>query len=162
MNASPVVVHSIPGRVRLTLGDRRGDSAYFARLANVLGAQPGVLRVKDNARAASIVIEYQGQFDTVAAALQASGLAVPPGEAHARAARPPPPAPAYVPALKLVSGRDLSPTFMAGLVFLGVGVVQLLRGQIMVPASTALWYAISVLPHAGWPAAVPPAAAGIE
>jgi hypothetical protein len=44
---------------------------------------------------------------------------------------------------RLVSGRELNPMQMAGVLFGALGVAQALRGKIAVPALSAFWYAVN-------------------
>lgn len=160
MSARASIAHRMPGRLRLSIPARRGDDGFFAGLAAQLSGQPDVIRVRPNARAGSLLVEHGGdaepilvwaarehllELDPAGAPDEPAGLLSAPG-----------------PSLRLVSGREIDPMFMAGVAFLGMGLVQVVRGQVMVPAATALWYAISVFPQWQRAAAAGPAEAGDE
>lgn len=143
MTASAIVAHQLPGRVRLTIAAHRGDAGYFRQLAQRYAGVANVHAVRVNPAAASVVLEFDGNWQDL---LQASGdlLAL---EAHA------PPAPASSPVdreppFTLVTGREVTPMFMAGMLFSAIGLVQSLRGRLMVPAVTAFWYATSTFQQA--------------
>lgn len=146
MSARAVVAHRLPGRVRLSIAERRGDAGYFAALANQFAGLDGVRAVKPNAAAGSIVLEFSGALDEL---IRRSGavfeLAV--GAAEAGSLAPSAPAPAF----NLVSGRDINPMFMAGVLFTFMGLVQSLRGRLGVPGLTAFWYATTTFQQAGMP-----------
>jgi len=160
MSARASIAHRMPGRIRLSIPARRGDDAFFAGLAGQLSGQPDVVRVRPNARAGSLLVEHTGDADPILAwAAREQLLELAPGGAQNELAgllsAPGPP-------VRLVSGRDIDPMFMAGVAFLGMGLVQVVRGQVMVPAATALWYAISVFPQWQRLAAAVPAETGDE
>jgi len=160
MIAKASVAHRMPGRIRLSIPARRGDDAFFAGLAAQLSGQPNVVRVRPNGRAGSLLIEHTGDAEPILAwAAQEQLLELvhsgAPDEAAGLLSDP-------GPAVRLVSGRNIDPMFMAGVAFLGMGLVQVVRGQVMVPAATALWYAISVFPQWQRLAAAGPAQAGDE
>jgi len=145
MNSRAVVAHQMPGRVRLAIAGRRGDSGYFRQLAQRYAGLGSVRRVRINPAAASLVIEYSGPLRQLLRqaedlfALDGDGAAGSQDGVAAMMEAPP---------LTLVSGRDLNPLFMAGAAFAAIGLVQSLRGQFMVPAATAFWYATSTLQQA--------------
>jgi hypothetical protein len=133
MNDHITVAHQSPGRVRLTIDGRRGDSAFFHQLAQRCAALTGVNRVRINPTAASLVVEYRGTLQALirqAAGLFAFDGSIKPGLA---ADEPLP--------FALVSGRELNPMFMSGAAFALLGLIQSLRGRVTVPAATAFWYA---------------------
>lgn len=154
MSPAAAVVHRMPGRVRLSIPARRGDSAYFKRLTARFSAQDTVRHVKANPVAGSVLLEFSG---SLAALMQRAGAAElfdfeadwPDGggqDAASRLLRP----------IHLVSGRDINPTYMAGVLFVVVGLLQSIRGRLMVPAITAFWYATSTFTQAGVTLALSP------
>ena len=149
MSTTAVVVHQLPGRVRLSIPEKRGDSDYFRMLYQRLSGVDGVRSVKTNAVAGSILLQFSGVLQEVLRSAGAPGLfeldgaAVSGARAPALAsARPPQP-------FNLVSGREITPMFMAGVLFSAIGLVQSFRGRLMVPAATAFWYATSTFQQAG-------------
>jgi hypothetical protein len=51
--------------------------------------------------------------------------------------------------LNLVSGRDINVMFMLGALMVAVGIVQIYRGRILVPAISAFWYAVNAFRESG-------------
>lgn len=144
-----LVVHQLPGRVRLRVQQRRGDAGYFSALSQDLPHLQGVRRVKVNPATASVVIEYAGSTEHLMRQLRFHDLFVesqpdrPAAPAHPTAQRMAP--------LRLVSGRDINPMFMLGALFTVIGIVQTIRGNIFVPAISTLWYARSAFGQASAP-----------
>lgn len=138
------IVHQMPGRLRLSMRERRGDAAYFGRLAQQLAGLDGVHRVRSNPPAASIVVEFEGALEALMEGLRASGLLA----FDAAVKRAPMLDVGSTAATQLVSGRELNPMFMAGLGFALFGLLQSLRGRVEVPAMTAFWYAASTFQQA--------------
>lgn len=147
-----LVAHQIPGRVRIAIAARRGDSAYFRQLAQRYAGLPNVQRVRINPAAASLALEYSGSLDEL---LQQADDLFALGDAGQQQRQAGAPAAQPLP-FNLVSGRELNPMFMAGAAFALIGLVQCLRGQFMVPAATAFWYATSTLQQARSVAVVAP------
>lgn len=147
MNPAAAIAHSMPGRVRLAIPARRGDSAYFAGLVRRFSAQDSVRHVKANPIAGSLLLEFSGSLGDLmrqagAAELFDIGAGWPGGgrpDAASRLLQP----------IQLVSGRDINPTYMAGVLFTLVGLLQSIRGRLMVPAVTAFWYATTTFKQAG-------------
>lgn len=158
MKTSALVVHQIPGRIRFSIAGKRGDEAYFSALSARFSRHANVRHVRANVRAASILVEYSGpvenilQVATSGDALELEERAMPETRLGSLLAE--------APAINLVSGRELSPMFMAGAAFLTVAVIQACRGQVMVPAASAFWYAISVFQQTGVSPAAEPVEAG--
>jgi hypothetical protein len=71
------IVHRTPERVRLKVRGKDGDEAFFARLATRLAELDGVISVRTNRHAASIVICHDESFSlsSVSAVLVAAGTA---------------------------------------------------------------------------------------
>lgn len=148
------IVHQMPGRVRLRVRERRSDSGYFSALSQDLSRLHGVRHVKVNPDTASVVIEYAGSAETLMQQLQFHELSVQgPEKVNVTHGRPAPRAP--IPSMQLVSGRDINPMFMLGTVLAVLGIVQTVRGNILVPAMSTMWYAISAFRHASVSRATP-------
>ncbi|HEV7816209.1 MAG TPA: hypothetical protein VGP06_14055 [Janthinobacterium sp.] len=147
MNDRAVVSHRMPGRVRFSIPERRGDSAYFSSLSERFSALDAVTRVRANVLAGSIALEFSGALDDVMRGAGAENLF----DMEARATHAADyllPA-HYVQPVSLVTGRELNPSFMAGAAFAALGLLQSFRGQVMVPAATAFWYASSTFQQTG-------------
>ncbi|MES2300195.1 MAG: hypothetical protein V4582_24390 [Pseudomonadota bacterium] len=159
MTAKAMVAHQMPGRVRFSVPAKRGDVDYFQRLKHRFTGIDTVQRIKANPLAGSIVLEFGGSLETLLARLVEPDLfeladsltdSMPDSLAHsmadARGNGAYLPLPAYP--IHLVSGREINLTFMAGVVFAALGLLQGLRGRVMVPAVTAFWYATSTFQQA--------------
>jgi hypothetical protein len=134
MSVEALVAHRLPGRLRLRLPLMRGDAAFFEQLRADIGARLTDVLVRVNARSASVLVtgpessvariealaREQAWFDVVDGygGLYGSMPASMPGDAGHR------------------------PALIA--LLLALAAVQILRGQIMVPAATLLWYAYAV------------------
>lgn len=141
MSTSARIVHQIDGRLRLEIPEHRDDPAYFAHLAAELQQSGHVRQARFNPAAASISIEFASPRADVMADLARAGVALP-----AQAA----PAPAdtsrgNVQGLPGAGRMAADPMVLAGLLFATVGLIQTARGEIMLPALSAFWYAAGAL-----------------
>jgi hypothetical protein len=126
-----IVVHSIPGRTRLRIPDRRHQPAYFAALTERLSAHPKVRRVTVNAHTASVLLQHEGTIEEIAAGFgDALQLALRP---HAAAVRRAPRVLADPTAKRLV--QSLALTCVA------LGAYQVRRGRLFGTAAENLWNA---------------------
>jgi hypothetical protein len=144
MSARAIVAHQMPGRVRFSVPDKRGDVDYFQRLSRRFSGIDSVHRVKANPLAGSIVLEFAGALEALLLRLAAPDLFELAESLVGNDNLAPPPYP-----IQLVSGRDINPMFMAGVGFAVLGLLQGFRGRVMVPAVTAFWYATSTFQQAG-------------
>lgn len=159
---SAVIVHRIPGRVRLRLQDKRGDPDYFATLSDDITGMPGIDAVKVNPMTGSVVIQYSGTTDDMLAQLEEHHLSI--ANRHEiekmrekNQQNTSSPNHGYTQPFLLVSDRDINPMFMLGAVMAAFGIVQTFRGKILVPSLSLLWYAMEAFrqsraPHS-WHAA---------
>ena len=120
------LVHAMPGRARLRIIERRGDTVFFAAIATGLSALPGVHRVDVRPFTGSIVITHGPPIAGIGAVAQEAGLFALVEVAEEPAAWP-----------ELPIDARVAATVGLGL----VAVWQLLRGQVFPPAVTAAWYA---------------------
>ncbi|AKF10223.1 hypothetical protein DB32_007372 [Sandaracinus amylolyticus] len=67
-------VHRTRRRARLRVPERRGDAAFFERLADALRAAPGVIEVRADPRTAGVLVRHDGELDVIAAHATRSGL----------------------------------------------------------------------------------------
>jgi hypothetical protein len=134
------IAHELPGRVRVRLPDYRGDAAAFAQLEGALLESQLFHAVRGNPVTASLVLEFSGPKEQVLEALRAH---MPVELDFSTSARGRAPRSASIPTdpVRLVSGKDINAMFLVGILFGAVGLVQALRGKIMLPALSAFWYA---------------------
>jgi hypothetical protein len=139
MTVRAQIAHALPGRVRVRLPEQRGDADFFASLAEQLTASGLFQAVSTNPTTGSVVLEFEGPREAVLAKLSAQL----PFALDLTGAPPAPPSGIGVAPdpLRLVSGRDVNQMFLIGTLFGVVGLVQTFRGEIMLPALSAFWYA---------------------
>jgi hypothetical protein len=142
------IIHQIPGRARLKLPGNRGDQAFFERLVEGLEDHAGVDEVTANSRTGSLLIHHAAPLAEILSFAEQTDLFTVSGELRwrdnlATQTR------AHLRTLdervaRLSEGRlDLRSLLI--LTFLGLTLTQILRGQILPPASTLLWYAARLL-----------------
>jgi hypothetical protein len=133
------IAHVTTGRARIQLPEHRGDPEFFDRIVQLI-EQSGIVRsARANPVTGSIVLEFDGDAEdllTKLAALVPIEIVAPQVAAQLRS----PWAGSTAP-FKLVSGRDIDPMLMAGTLFGAVGVVQTVRGRVLIPALAAFWCA---------------------
>jgi hypothetical protein len=120
------IVHVMPGRARLRIAERRGDSVFFASLATGLSAIAGVSHVEVRPLTGSILVEHAGPLARIGTAAARERLFVL-SDVH--------PAPVPTPAMPI----DPRKAVAAGLGIFALW--QLLRGRVLPPAITLAWYA---------------------
>lgn len=146
--AQAYISHQAPGRLRLKVPERRRDRSYFNLLQERLAGMPGVTGAEANPLTGSILVRYDprrfASFD--AAALSDLLVVGPP--AASRASHPVPLMDRIESSAAVIDRRlkgwsagavDLRAAGVVGLALMGFG--QLLRGNIVAPAATLLWYA---------------------
>lgn len=140
--------HRSPGRVRLRFPDRRGDVRFFAELTERLGAFEAVLRVEGNPRTGSVLLLHAGDPGPVLETARREKLF----RVFSREPLEPSLAPRLREELQSASegltrltGGQIDLGTAAFLFLLAGGIVQMMRGQILGPATTMLWYASTLL-----------------
>ena len=139
-----VVAHCSAGRLRLRIPAMRHNTGYFAEVRSVMFECPGVEHVEVNPVSASVLICHRCTLE----ALRAHGA-----EAQLLAWEPPA-STAVTIAARLASTYEACNERVKSFTrdeidILAIAVRQLLRGQILMPAVTALWYVASLLPTKG-------------
>lgn len=143
------IAHLVPGRMRIRVPTKRHDNGYFSQLAQALLALPGVDRVEANALTASLLIHHTITPERIAdfAAEQAlcevviQGHRLVPLSAHIADRFQ-----ALDSKLSAFTEGTLDVWGTLFLVLVGLGIAQLAKGNILVPATTLLWYALGTLP----------------
>jgi hypothetical protein len=142
------VCHRIPGRTRIRVPERRGDAAYFADVQRALAGLEGVERCDVNPVTGSLIIEHSAPLAALVEHAAQAGV-------FRLAQLDPESVPGRVRALlnlrrldqevsRASNGEvDLATLTAAGL--LTMAAVQLVRGQILAPATTLLWYALATM-----------------
>jgi hypothetical protein len=153
MSAKAHIAHQTDGRVRLSIPERRGDVHYFAALQDRFSGIGQVHRVSTNPVTGSVLLEFTGNLDQVMRAADGSGMVEFETAAKRELAGRRGEAPAaYTELMLRLRAGNLNPMMLAAGMFAVVGVLQTMRGKVMVPAMTAFWYAANVY----WQARTPP------
>jgi hypothetical protein len=148
------VTHVSHGRVRVKIPAKKKDLDYFSQLKRYLMPLPGIVNVETNSLTGSVLVlhsldlENLDDLKTVSQYSEMMGLfklAEPQNDSnslgHGLAA-------GFAGLNQSVKGAsagvvDLPTLGIVGL--LGLGIWQISRGEIAVPAITALWYASSIM-----------------
>jgi hypothetical protein len=142
------IAHQVPGRIRLRIAERRGDREFFAGLAQDLHAIDSVEAVRANPDTGSLVIEHVDSLPMLIEAMLQRGLSVERLPVEPAVSAPRRTVDAKKP-LHLVSGRDINPMFMLGMVYSLLTVTQSVRGRILIPAVGCFWNAMDAFRRSG-------------
>jgi hypothetical protein len=145
---SGYVAHRTAGRTRIRIPGRRGDSGFFSRAAEELAACGGISSAIANPVTGSILVWHTCDITEVAQHAAGRGLFVLIGTE-------PTELPLTDKLLERISDADLEVRRLSGgeidlgsiafLTLLSIGLVQLLRGNVVAPAITLLFYAASTI-----------------
>lgn len=153
---SAYIKHQLPGRVRLKIPQKKGDSGYFEKMAESFADCSGLTQLHLNPHAASLLICYEPEIDflKIAEFAETRGLFTISAEPEAA------PLPIFHQPLTILASSRLNSAdesllqlsqgringrSLLFLALLGLAAHQISRGHIMSPASTLLWYALSLL-----------------
>jgi hypothetical protein len=121
------IVHTMPGRARLRIAERRGDTVFFASVATGLATISGIRKVDVRPLTGSIVIHHGPPLQRIGAIAEKAGLFV---LVEAAAEELPQwPVLPIDPRMAAAAGLGL------------VALWQLFEGRVFPPAVTAAWYA---------------------
>lgn len=142
MSAKAGIVHQTDGRVRLSIPERRGDALYFTALQDRFSGIGQVHRVSTNPVTGSVLLEFTGNLDEVMRAADGAAMfefaaAAKREDAGQRGAAPV----TYTELMMRLRALNLSPMLLAAGIFTAMGVLQTMRGKVMIPAISAFWYA---------------------
>jgi hypothetical protein len=141
-------VHTLPGRLRLRVPEKRKDEDWLEETASQVAEMPGVLAVKVGITTGSLLIHHDPQLD-VAAQIADAGLATVESQSDAPSRDGLSALSASLSAIdKEVRQFSLGSADLRALFFLllvGMAVRQILRGDIVTPAVPLLWYALSLV-----------------
>jgi len=144
------VAHSLPGRKRIKIDEKRGDATYFATLEKELAECPGVGTVTTNPRTGMALINHTAE-DSVLWSHIAEHDLFQLGKNETVA--PTPVRPSIAAGIRNAehesytkSGKKPDIRRLIFLAMMGMGVVQVIKGNIAIPAIAAFWYAYCVLP----------------
>ena len=126
------ISHQCTGRARFKFAAHPDDRAYFEALAQGLLNGPGVFEVQANPMTHSILVRYEGALDDILAFVESKGL-------FTLLDRPPTP-----PSRPRGSSEEFDLNTLLALVFLGLGIMQVFRGQIFGPAFSLFGLALQL------------------
>ncbi|MCF8470922.1 MAG: hypothetical protein K9G30_09075 [Parvibaculum sp.] len=144
--------HLTGSRARIRMPQLRRDRDACEKLATAATALAGVSSVEASPLTAGVLIRYRGNFGEIAEEAAKAGIF--------RLAAPTP-EPALMAGLRAQVGKlneklkqgstgTLDINTAAFMLFGAVGIVQLARGRVAMPALSALWYALNSLRAAGF------------
>jgi hypothetical protein len=149
MIATAYVSHNVPGRLRLKIPEKKGEAAFFAKVANAVMEMPNMTSIQVNHVTASILCLHDDvSVQKISDYANEHRLFTIDTGGHE-------PVPVWQQAssgvatldqtLKHISsGRiDLRSTLFVGVTALAIR--QAYQGQILGPAATLLWYAMQLL-----------------
>jgi hypothetical protein len=148
-----LVAHACTGRTRLSFPDRKEQRSFFEQICDATLRLPGVRQVEGRPATGSLIVAHDGTTEALLEAAHESGVFIVP--APPSGPGPASETPEWQSLLGMLFKDASSPTGAARaasiVALLGMALVQASRGQIMPPATTALWYAMSLLLGSGAP-----------
>jgi hypothetical protein len=148
MSTRAVVVHHIPGRVRVKIPEKRHDTGFFSTVKALLPVIEGVEEVETNPLTASVLIKFTGNlldlFQKIREQIPDIDI-----QSSAQASSRPVATNMKLPVVNLVSGRNLNYMFMLGTLLAAAGLVQTARGKILIPAVGFFGYAADAFWRSG-------------
>jgi hypothetical protein len=142
------VIHQIPGRVRLKLPNNRGDQAVFERLVEGLEGHAGVNEVTADSRTGSLLIHHAAPLADILSFAEQTDLFTLGDQLKWRdnlATRTRTHLRVLDERIARLSEGRLDLRSLLILIFLGLTLTQVLRGQILPPAGPLLWYTTRLL-----------------
>jgi neutral trehalase len=132
-----MLVHAIPGRMRMRIPAKRGNASFFSNLSDALHRIEIIHAVHANPSTGSVVVQHSENMYSLLQQIQEQvpSLVIENNQAKKGGT------PLKVRPFRVVTGRKLSPMFMVGTALTALGLVQTVRGNIAVPSITAFWYA---------------------
>lgn len=141
------IIHSLPGRTRLRVLEKRRDEAFFADTIRNLTHCPGVASVETNTLTGSVLIHHDVPWDVLASQIeQRAGLVIEMPREASLAHHVAQGLETANQDLNKVSGGKLDWNTLLFLGLTGLAIQQAIEGNIMAPAVSLLWYALNTLP----------------
>lgn len=147
MSSIATRVHSIPGRTRLRIEDRRGDPTWFDALQSALSECPTVRDVRTNPGTGSVVVRHTGDWEQVRRFASDRELF----ESPEAASEQPPLASVYQRLraidldLRSRTGNEWGIGAMAFYALVGASLYQLGRGKFLPAGATLLFQAVNIM-----------------
>jgi hypothetical protein len=129
--------HRMPGRLRLRFPQLKGAEERLRDIQHLLSAIPGVREVELNSVSGSLLVLHDCEDATLFDAMREhAGVSI-------ESASPKPVLADHARSASLASLLNYRQVLGTGLLLMGV--IQLLRGNVATPATTAFWYALTLL-----------------
>lgn len=148
MTTHAVVVHQMPGRVRVRIPEKRHDKDFFSMVEALLPVIDGVEDVETNPLTASVLIKFTGNlfdlFNKIREQIPDIDIQSS-SQVSSRAATKS----MKLPVVNLVSGRNLNYMFMLGTLLTAAGLAQAARGKVLIPAVGFFGYAADAFWRSG-------------
>lgn len=142
------LAHHSPGRARIRVAARRGDTSYFDRVRDSFSQCPGIRHLDVNPSTGSILLHHSLGIEEIVGFGRENELF----DLEESSPRRRSPLARLGGSLRRLdqhlarsTGGSLDLATIAFVVFAGGAVVQLARGKALAPASTLAWYAASLL-----------------
>ncbi|MCF7984063.1 MAG: hypothetical protein K9L70_06640 [Thiohalocapsa sp.] len=141
-----MIVHRASGRLRLRVASRRADAAWLRATARRIAEVPGVLAVEMNVSTASFLVRHPISEDVEPALRDLDIWSF----EYEDPARPPPlevlsgTVAELNTYLRRISAHQADLQTLTFLLLIGLSIAQILRGKIMAPAASMLWYALEL------------------
>lgn len=150
MLSAAQVRHRISGRVRIKIHARRGDIAYFTQVRERLSDFAGIHSLETNPITGSLLIRHAVDLESVARFAEEQGLF------RLTTLYPPTTVPITYwinnnlreldRGLRYISSEVIDLASLIFLALFGLAIHQALEGNVMAPAITLFWYALTFLP----------------
>jgi Heavy metal associated domain 2 len=146
------VVHSVPGRTRIRIAERRHDAGYFETVGQRLSGYSGVSAVEANPLTGSVIVRHTNRLDALRSFAADNHLFALGPERETNSMTPSTsPAPSasalarLAPSLWATSSNFPDLRVLGFVALWGLGFMQLFRGQIAPPAVSLFWMGINLL-----------------
>jgi len=141
------IIHSLPGRTRLRVLEKRRDEAFFADTIRSLTHCPGVSSIETNSLTGGILIHHDVPWNVLVTQIeQRTGLVIEMPRETSIAHQVAQGLETASQDLNKVSGGKLDWNTLLFLGLTGLAIQQAVEGNIMAPAVSLLWYALNSLP----------------
>jgi hypothetical protein len=140
------LVHQVPGRIRIRVPSERGNSAFFAEVSRQLGECPGVTGVETNPVTASVLLRHASPLAGILGFAKEHGVFL-----VEEAKRVPLQKLAAANLggvsrnLQLIAGEEIDLDSAILVMLTGMAIHQAIKGNIVAPAATLVWYALVML-----------------
>lgn len=149
MSPTAHICHAVPGRIRFRIPNKRRDTAYFYRLHEKFSSVQCIEQVNVNPLTGSLLLQYSGDLQRIMEQIKQYRLfdvvSKSPRNEDSLAERTSASLQALNEQIRARSAGELDFWSLVFLTLIGMSVVQLVKGNIVVPATTLLWYALATL-----------------